>query len=140
MHKHVPESHDSGPYLLLEGSCWTKLQTSSLRLPRNWYPDLCHADLLSRLVFEGSEDELSVGGSSNSKSVGIQSCVIRPVHTLQSESIRVISGTGGDADEELSIQFSAKYRNNAYVEIIGALFKNDRSYFTTTSVGPFSHC
>jgi hypothetical protein len=138
VHKHAPESKDSGAFLLLEGSCWTELKEQSLRLPHDWYPDTCSPEVLKGLVFDGSSDEdLSASEKEGGGAATPHKCVIRPLHMLQSESVRV--STGGEANEPYPVQFSSKHRNNAYVEIFAALFHNDRSYFTTTEVRR-SHC
>ena len=147
VHRHSPLSRDTGPYILLEGSCWSELRMEEVTLPVDWFPDEhCPRNMRRVLAYDGSEEDMiddsSISSTTATETVNGEvnasnKCVIRPLYTLESSDIRLRSS--GEDDIGFAVQYSAKYRNNAYVDIIGALFKNDKSYFTTTEVMLLSH-
>jgi hypothetical protein len=116
--------------------CWGGLESGTVKLPADWFPDGCDSAIQKVLRFEGSEEETSdKEGKVEEENSSPEKCVIRPSFTLHSSDIRIATESEIDADgNSYAVQFSTKYRNNAYVEIISALFANDRSYFTTTEV------
>ena len=128
-------SADSGPFILLEGSCWKNVDRP-LKIPLGWnvLSSACHQDFFPLLqVLDPSQQQDT--DLSPDESFRGDRCVFRPSYVFEPSSSSPLS-----VDKESSSIFpqsqmkSNKFRNNAYVEILGALLRNDRSYFTTTEV------
>jgi hypothetical protein len=128
---------DSGPYIVLEGNCWSR-QFSRVHFPDGWsiFP------LPVSVPVDSSSLGSAVGREEQADLVGTESkiYIIRPDYLLsrpqlQSSSTRHDSSSSPPSDGiSTKPVYSEKYRNNAYIDIFGALFRNDRSYFTTTEV------
>lgn len=132
-------SADSGPFILLDGSCWTN-GDRPIKIPLGWnvLSSACHQDFLPLLqVLDPSHQQET--DLSPDESFRGNRCVFRPSYVFE-----ISSSSPLDLDKEASSMLpqsqmkSNKFRNNAYVEILGALLRNDRSYFTTTEVSPIS--
>jgi hypothetical protein len=130
--KYLGSSADSGPFILLEGSCWTQ-GVNSIRIPLGWtvLSSACHQDFLPLLQ---PSQQQGTHLSPADESFKGNRCIFRPSYIFE------ISSSSSPADKKplssspQTQSKSNKFRNNAYVEILGALLRNDRSYFTTTEV------
>jgi hypothetical protein len=133
LEKYLGEVADSGPYILLEGRCWFQAggADSRIEIPSGWdvLPSQCHGDIL-RFLSRSQGELLHLEEDSDSSDETPQRCVLRPNYIFESHT----SPDEASSPSTLAPTSSSKFRNNAYIEILGALLRNDRSYFTTTEV------
>jgi hypothetical protein len=126
---------DTGPFILLEGSCWVTAtgKTQMINIPLGWtvLSSACHPDFLPYLQ-PHPQPQQQQGMEQEPSHSQTRRCIFRPSYIFEA------AATPAPQPQELQtlplqIQ-SNKFRGNAYVEILGALLRNDRSYFTTTEV------
>jgi len=113
----------SGPFIIMQGQCWSDVNHPDIILPDGWTvdPDHCVKEIQDRI-------SSTINHRTSTYSTTSYECLSRPLEYLDESR-----GDDIDKDEEGErIARSSKYLNNAYIQIIGALMTNDRSYFTTT--------
>jgi hypothetical protein len=123
LEKYLGGAADGGPYILLDGACWAQDAVASrIEIPSDWgvLSSACHRDISRSL----SRSHLHLDAASVFPRDELR-CLLRPNYFFE---------TPHEAPPLPASTTSSKFRNNAYIEIIGALLRNDRSYFTTTEV------
>lgn len=130
----------------LIGNCWASLHLPSpIRVPEHWGVDKadCTAGILANIagLEEGAEEKAEVGatlinttttasasasGSASASASGSERCTLTPlIHSSFSAS----SSSSSSHTKRLRL----RPHNNAYIRVLGALFRNDKSMFVPTA-------
>ncbi len=133
----------SGPYFQLEGACWTAVSGETIAVPQEWAVTAkCHRDIrvkINHSVAEHPSSEIFASELPSSGSAASPMCVFTPIEQRQVKSFP-LQGSEltriGEDDQLLTVTRpqTMKFAGNAYVEILSALLRRDKSYFTTTDV------